>query len=385
MPAETMEQTPVAAQTFDANAELDAIVNADKPKPADAPEPEPSQPEPQPAPSDGNQDKEPAPDTRQPSDTEGDEKATDTDKEPDATDKTETTEGDESAEADDATKWPSVESDADYRDALGLSEVDLQNPEYWKDRYENSSREAHRINDEYKALLAMLSDQNVEPFPTSDGKFALRAKEGYGENLSDADLKIPSDLVSKLSAETREILSDGNVEDKHVQEIARVVARQVAEGLKPKALEVSNEPERQSISDRDIDDVLKDFANEKLGDGKTPRFPDADQQPVMQSMAAIYEDPRKADLRAWMNQTKENFRQGIELLYARVYMARAKRVASLQDAERQKAEQTEKQRKDASTSRSSVGQQSHLQQLRNADLQSIAESEMDMIVNATPQ
>lgn len=233
------------------------------------------------------------------------------------------------------------DDDSLIREALGIkSEPDT--PESLKSKYEASSKEAHRLVEEAKAKAEALAEAGVEFVLTKDGKFALKANDKYLDTFKDTDLP---DVYGKLSEEDQGLVTK--------EVAAKIVKQALAEALpkRPVAKATSNDA---TISETDIQKVFDSMSGEKMPNGQ-PRFADINEDSTVKYMRELYDRPAAESFRNWMNQSTDNFREGLSMLHAQVFRVRAPLLAAKKNAEAAKKADEDKLKKKPATVASGSG------------------------------
>jgi len=312
--------------------------------------PDESQAEPdratEPAPEDGNQDQnDPAPGDGQPGkdDSEGTVDGTVDTSEASKDDKA--TEPDAQAEPEETDEEKAKREEALLNDLLGLSNTKPETVETVREKYQASSREAHALRDERSAIDQMLADKGVQLIQVGEGKYDLVANEKYMEDLDD---KLIPDVFSSLSDAEKELAED------KPEEFAKLITKKAmaeTQAMRPQA----NAREDQAvISDATREEVYNNFINAKLADGKTPRYPDASDEKVVDYMLKLYKDPSNEALVDAMQKSPEMYHIGMEALYNKVYRVIAPQKAIEADAKAQQKRKEEENKKGLSVSGESV-------------------------------
>jgi len=247
-----------------------------------------------------------------------------------------------------ATGEPAEEDDEDLLDMLGLQKPEPETIETFKKRYEESSREGHRLSEERALIEQMLTAKGVELVKTANG-YDFRPREDYVKQITDADLPDLKGLMNELPVDVREELVElGSGADRLVSAIAKEASKKAMVKLLADRPAVTSEAPQNIITTEEADKCLEDMVSAKLRDGVTPRFPEADKPEVQKLMNMVFNSPAKAELKLWMLSKPDRFYNGLELIYTEVGLARVKRVLAKKDADRQRQEVTNKNKSDAS-------------------------------------
>lgn len=232
------------------------------------------------------------------------------------------------------------DEEALIREALGLKPVEAETPEVLRSKYEASSKEAHRLVEEAKAKALALAEAGVEFTRGADGKFYLKANQKYMDDLKD----VP-DVYGKLSEEDQGLVTK--------EVAAKIVKAAMAEAL-PKRPVVTAKSDDNVLSDNDVEKAFDDLASQKLGNGQ-PRFADIKEDSTQKFMRELYDRPESESFRKWMNQSPENFKEGLSMLHASVFRVRAPLLAARKDAEAAKKSKEEELKKKPATVASGTG------------------------------
>jgi len=239
-------------------------------------------------------------------------------------------------------RTPEETAEIARRDALGLSQTEPDTPAVLKKRYEESSREAHRLVSESKSVKKTLADAGLELAKSADGKFYLKPTEKYG-----ADLKIDGDvdqIYGSLTDEEKALLDSDD--KKFVSMIAKKVA--VALHAKRPAVQTPQGIEEAELDETQVEGAFDTIFNAKTLDGRK-RFPEAETAEIQGHMRMLYDDPKLSQFRKWMNGSKENFTVGLEMLHNRVAYALAPLKAAQKDAEEKRKREIQKQQNTVAT------------------------------------
>ena len=228
------------------------------------------------------------------------------------------------------------------REALGLPKPEPETVDLLKSKYEASSREAHRLVEMDKAKMSALAEAGVEFVQLSDGKFTLKANQKYMDSLKDTDLP---NVYAKLEESDKQLVDEG---------VASKIVKMALSEVLPKRPIVKATEAEPVIPIDDVNRIFDDLAGQKLSNGQ-PRFADITEPATMGYMREIYDRPNMAGLRSWMNQSQENFKEGLSLIHAYVFRVRAPLLAAKKDAEAAKKQEQEKLKKKAPTSTSGIG------------------------------
>ena len=228
------------------------------------------------------------------------------------------------------------------REALGLPAADPETVEVLKEKYENSSKEAHRLVLESKAQAAALAEAGVEFTRTADGKFALKANQKYLDSLKDEDLP---NVYTKLDDEDKKLVHE---------DVAKKIVKMALSEVLPKRPIAKATGEDAALSEVETSKAFDDLAAQKLSNGQ-PKFADLMEATTLKFMRELYDHPSREGFRKWMNQSAENFKEGLSLLHASVFRVRAPLLAMKKDAEAAKKQEEEKLKKKPATVASGAG------------------------------
>ena len=235
-----------------------------------------------------------------------------------------------------------IDEDALMREALGIPKAEPETVETLRARYENSSKEAHRLVDEAKAKAAALAEAGVEFTTTAEGKFALKANQKYLDSLKDEDLP---NVYAKLAEDDKGLVAE---------DVAKKIVKMALAEVLPKRPIAKATGEDSVLGEAEVERVFSDMAAEKLSNGQ-PRFADWGDSKVNSYMREIYDRPNMAGFRSWMNQSADNYKQGLSMLHAEVFRIRAPLLAVKKDADAAKKLEQEKLKKKPATVTSGSG------------------------------
>jgi hypothetical protein len=234
------------------------------------------------------------------------------------------------------------DEDSLMREALGLPKVEPETVDTLKARYEASSKEAHRLIEEDKAKAQALADAGVEFTRTKEGTFALKANQKYLDSLKPEDVP---DIYGKLAAEDQEVVT---------KEVAAKIARMAIAEVLPKRPIAKATGEDAVLPGEQVDRCFSDLGEAKLSDGQ-PRYADIKEDSVVRYMRELYDRPEREGFRKWMNQSADNFKQGLSMIHAEVFRVRAPMLARKKDAEAAMKTEQEKLKKKPATVNSGAG------------------------------
>ena len=233
-----------------------------------------------------------------------------------------------------------AEETPDLEEFLGLKKPE-ESLDDVKKAYAESSREAHRLADERKALEQLLEGSlGLKLIRTKDGfdfDVTEKAIERASKELDDNSI---SQAWDKLPAEQRDLLD---------KEAFIKAAKGIA--LKEQAKRPVVEPKNVAnvIANEDINVVCDQVAKEKLSNG-SPRFPEFAEKQVQDVMSKLYSHPENSEFTQWMLQSQSNFRIGVKKLYAEAWRFIAPLKASKTIAESKKKDEQEKNKGPSITS-----------------------------------
>lgn len=242
-------------------------------------------------------------------------------------------EGD-SAKAD-PNKNPFGLPEEELADMLGIPKPEQETVESLRVKYANSSREAHRLVEMDKARQEFFKSQGLTLVQDEEGKFALVPDEEYEKKFDlSKDLNIKK-MYDNLSEEDKENLIA------EPEKVIEKIGKQVALELLAKRPPVTNKRIETRISDEQANSVWSGFVASKLQDGKTPRYPDADSQAVVETMKRILssETPAMEKFKKVINSDPDLHYIGLEHLYLKT------RNVMLESKIRQLLSQNQKQEK----------------------------------------
>jgi len=215
----------------------------------------------------------------------------------------------------DKTETP-AEAEVDLLAELGLEKEQEETVEVVKKRYEESSREAHRLAEERKAMEAHLAEIGIEVVKTRKG-YQLKATEKYKNELKDDDIP---DVLKQLNEEERKLVDP---------DIAKKIQKLTLSETLAKRPPVSEQTEPKVISEVEIGQVFRNLTEAKLGD--KPLFPAFSEPDVVDTMRRIYQSPTMSKFAEWMQQDTSNYDVGLRMLYGSAWRViapvRAKRAA----------------------------------------------------------
>lgn len=237
---------------------------------------------------------------------------------------------------------PEQTEEALLREALGLPSAEPETIETLRASKEASSREAHRLVEEQKAKDSALREAGVEFTRTADGRFALKANEKYLDSLKDTDLP---NIYAKLSEDDKGLVAE---------DVAKKIVKMALSEVLPKRPIAKATGEDAILAPEQVDKAFNDLIGQKLSNGQ-PRFADMSETTTQKFMRELYDHPSRAGLRQWMNQSSDNFKEGLSLLHASVFRVRAPLLAMKKDAEAAKKQEQEKLKKKPATVTSGTG------------------------------
>lgn len=339
------------AQQNELNLEAEEIANAgstndffDDPVEDTEPSEEKTNTDTEQAPTEGNLEEEAqAPDDGQPSDDQT--KVQGEDKEESKEEKKEDAEEVVESEEDKA-KREAEERKNNFAKMLNLKSQpkEPETLEDFKVKYQESSKEAHRLAEEASSFNKLINELGLKVVLTKDGtpKFA-NAPEFEAEYQTDEDAV--KDIVSSLSDEEKAMID----EDANVNDVVSMIVKKHDLKSHAERPNATAKPEDVLLPDYEVDQILSSLSHEKDGEGD-PRLPDIMEKETLDLMERMYVDPKFESLHQFANQNAENFSVTLELLYNSAYRFLAPLKAKQADAEAQKKIKEETKKQDASVS-----------------------------------
>ena len=284
-----------------------------------------------------------APDEEQPSDDQT--KVQGEDKE-----KSEEEKKDESEEAveseEDKAKREAEELKSNFAKMLNLK-TQPKEPETLEDykvKYQESSREAHKLAEEASAFTKLIESKGLKVVLTKDGEPKFANTPEFEANY-ETDEDTVKDIVNGLTDEEKAMVD----EDANVNDVVSMIVKKYDLKSHAERPNATAKPEDVLIPDYEVDQILTSLSHEKDSEGN-PRLPDLMEKDTLDLMQMMYIDPKFESLHQWANQNNDNFGITLELLYnsAARYLAPQKAIAA--DAEAQKKIKEETLKQDASVS-----------------------------------
>jgi len=173
-------------------------------------------------------------------------------------------------------------------DLLGVSEDEPETDPVWKKRYDDTVQELREISQKTSDKEAQL-----ETLLKSLGRTIINTKDGLQLAVSDEakdfkaeDIDVDSIVNSLSDKELKMFGTEDEVGDP--KEAANIIATKLASVFAEKVPPVTAKPSDQVLSIPEQNAIYNDFVSEKLGDGKTPRFPDCDKPEVQKELELAF-------------------------------------------------------------------------------------------------
>jgi len=311
---------------------LDEIVHAGEAPPDDVPSPESD-----PTPVEGNAVEKPSPESGQLEDEAGVQSG---DERPDAEKASDEADPEKS---EDPPKVEEPESEEETRkkseafedDLLGGQALEPDTVESLRERYAESSKESHRLNEEIGSFRAALTELGLNAISVSDGKIGLVPTDKYFEDLNVDNLMKQVDLTKifdALSEEEQETL--GTEPEGVLKTVAKKILKDASGLVLGARPPVTASVEDVEISEGNQAKVYEEFKAEKLRDGVTPRHVDADNTEVVRLMSKAFmiASPAMDEFRKWAYRSEDNYAFALRNCWLEAYHVRSRQGAVADNA-----------------------------------------------------
>lgn len=280
----------------------------------------------------------------------------------DETDKSaETSEdGEKKGEEEESSELSDEDKAALEADLLGSSEIEPEGDPKWKDRYDESLRYAHQLEQEQRdkeaELGALLETLGRKIITTEDGLALTVSDEAKDFKAEDVDV---ASIVNGLS-EAEMKLFGSDEEDGDPKAAAEVIAKKVASVFASKVPPVTATPDQEVLAPRQRDEVYADFISEKLRDGNF-RFPDCEKPEIkgLLQRALRADDDRMTALYESGLKDKNLHSAMLELAYLRVQRVQQARLSMAAGEKQIQTKKQEEIKKGPSVSGSGSGNAVH--------------------------
>ena len=200
-------------------------------------------------------------------------------------------------------------------DLLGEPEPEPDTVETLAKRYEESSKEAHRLLDDDSAKMQALNELGVEMIKVGiDPKtkkviYALKPTEKYIQDYTPTFDS--AKIFNGLTEQEKDLF------DVDPAKAVELVLRKAGSEMVAKRPPVTATEDDKIIDDYEKESIFKSFVSEKMADGK-PRFPDADKSEVQEMMGRVYnaKTPEMEALRQAMDKSPLMHKLGLRFMYA---------------------------------------------------------------------
>ena len=229
-----------------------------------------------------------------------------------------------------------------------------------KTRHAEATRYIGELSEKLKAQAS-----TVEAVLASAGRMIVNTKDGPklapiegAEQASVESLGVDLKNVYKsLTAGEQDLFNDDP--EKAASLIAERVAKQVAQTLVPAQASKSDIVLTQS----EADTVFEEFKSSKFSDGKTLRFPDADNPEVKEMMARAYQanTPAMEKLRDVANKDKDLHHVMLDYLWLKAFRARHAKLSQQAASKRATEEKKQKITKEVRVSSSGASTRTNAQ------------------------
>jgi len=138
------------------------------------------------------------------------------------------------------------------------------------------------------------------------------------------------------------------------QDVAKKIVKMALGEVLPKRPIAKATGEDAILPDDVTSSCFDELSKQKLSNGQL-RFADITEGKTQEYMRQLYDRPNMTGFRSWMNQSQENFKEGLSMLHASVFRVRAPLLAARADAEAAKKLEQEKLKKKPTTVTSGTG------------------------------
>jgi hypothetical protein len=231
---------------------------------------------------------------------------------------------DEAKPDDEPAKEEPAEDLSVLNEMLGIEADDAKSAEDWKSRNSETRKYADELSDKLRAQEEALALAGRQFVNTDDG-----LKLAPTEDAEDFKPESVDAILKSLTDEEKELFTDSP------EEAAKLIAERTIKAVADKFTPIQANAQEKRLTTGQLNDVYGDFLGSKMSDGKTERFPNADDPEIVDLMQSAFESLNPAFKEA-ASKNEDVQRILLEHLFNKVGMARQAQMAF-------KAEQTKAQ------------------------------------------
>jgi len=232
------------------------------------------------------------------------------------------------------------------RKRLNLIPQEPETIDTLQEKYKQSSRESHRLNDFIKARDKYLSDTGIQLIEKDDGSLGIIATDKYAQEIDVGS--VVKSTINSLSEDQKIIFESDEAAVSTLEAITKDIANKVLSKRPP----VNATIDDVRLPNREVDSIFDGMSKIKIGEGDDaePLYPDMANEDVGKLMFDLFQDPSARDFYIAANKNPENMKWYLDALHGRIFRARAPLLAKQADAQRQKEQAKLIKQKDASVS-----------------------------------
>lgn len=198
--------------------------------------------------------------------------------------------------------------EAEMAKELGIKPEEPDTVDTLRKKYEDSSKEAHRLVEEIQRIDQYFEQAGLKRMVTDEG-IKLVPTEKFTAEMDESVIPAYKTLDDALQVQIDE-------------PEYKAIAKHVAAGIMATRPAPNASPDDITIPQNEINEAFNQLIESKAEDGTTLKFPDAGDPKVLNWMKAVYD--KNPHLKNAMLKDKEAYQRGLEMLYELVDYRRMK-------------------------------------------------------------
>lgn len=251
----------------------------------------------------------------------------------------------EVAKTDEKPTDESEDDDSMLKDFLEIEVDSAKSAEDWKARNSETRRYADELNNKIRSYEEALASAGRQLINTDDG-----LKLAPTEDAEEFKPETVANILKSLTEDEKELFTD------EPEKAAKLIAERTIKAVADKFAPIQANAQEKRLTSDQLNEVYGSFLSAKMSDGKTARFPDAEDPKVVAMMQQAFDsttNPAMERLKKEASKDKDMQHFLLEYLYYKTF--RARHAQMTYKAEQKKAQEKLKKNNEKEPSLSAGG------------------------------